>query len=93
MLPEDIPESYFAQMRSCQTAANEFLRQFWSSVYPPPSDVQTVASSTPAQKAAKAAKMVGYLMKTPEKVEAIIQAARSENIDTSKIEVVGTLQI
>ena len=78
-------------MRTCQTAANEFLRQFWSAIYPPPSDLQTVSSSTPAQKAAKAAKMAGYLAKTPEKVNAIVETARAAGIDAAKIEVVRSL--
>ena len=76
-------------MRTCQTAANEFLRQFWSSVYPPASDAQNPVSSTPTQKIAKAAKMAGYLANTPEKVEAIVRAAVSLDCDPHKIEVVS----
>ena len=78
-------------MRTCQTAANEFLRQFWSAIYPPPSELQTLAQNTPAQKAAKAAKMASYLAKTPEKVSAIIQAARVSGVDATKIEVVRAI--
>ena len=85
---DDIPESLYRQMCTSQTAANEFLRQYWSAIYPPPSDLPTVASSTPAQRNAKAAKMVGYLSKTPEKVEAIIREARAQGVDAAKIEVV-----
>lgn len=76
-------------MRTSQTAANEFLRQFWTSIYPPPSDLPSVATLTPAQKAAKAGKMIGYLAKTPEKIEAIIQAARNQEVDATKIEAVS----
>lgn len=82
----DIPESIFAQMRTCQTAANEFLRQYWSAIYPP-SDSQTLGISTPAQKAAKAAKMIGYLASTQEKVDAIVKAASSAGAEPAKIEV------
>ncbi|KAI0093026.1 hypothetical protein BDY19DRAFT_882431 [Irpex rosettiformis] len=77
----DIPEGLFRQMRTCQTAANEFLRQFWLAIYPPPADSQILSASTPAQKAQKATKMIGYLEKTPEKVEAIVIAARKEGFD------------
>ncbi|KAI5123068.1 hypothetical protein M0805_000502 [Coniferiporia weirii] len=87
MRKNDIPQSLFVQMRTCQTAANEFLRQFWSSVYPPPAEGHVLAAATPAQKAAKIAKMAGYLAKTPEKVDAIVQTARSEGFDPVKIEV------
>ncbi|KLO05745.1 hypothetical protein SCHPADRAFT_910823 [Schizopora paradoxa] len=83
----DIPESVFSQMRTCQTAANEFLRQYWSSIFPPPSDPQTLGTSTPAQKAAKAAKMIGYLASTQDKVDAIIKAASSAGAEPAKIEV------
>jgi len=70
----DIPEEIYRQMRTCQTAANEFLRQFWSAIYPPAGET-LVGSTTPAQKTAKATRMAGYLTKTPEKVAAIIRAA------------------
>lgn len=75
-------------MATCQTAANEFLRQFWSSIYPNSTDMQSLSTSTSAQKIAKANKMASYLSKTPEKVEAIINTARDEGIAPSKIEVV-----
>ncbi|EPQ57316.1 hypothetical protein GLOTRDRAFT_115299 [Gloeophyllum trabeum ATCC 11539] len=83
----DIPEGLFRQMRTCQTAANEFLRQFWSSVYPPLSDLQSANPPTPAQKAAKAAKMAGYLAKTHEKVEALVRTAHAEGIDPERVRV------
>ncbi len=77
-------------MTTCQTAANEFLRQFWLSTYPPPTDVQTVVAATPAQRAAKAAKMIGYLSRTREKVDAIIRTAQAGGFDPNRIEVVGS---
>ena len=73
-------------MRTCQTAANEFLRQFWSAVYPPMDG--TVPLSAP-QKNAKISKMTGYLAKTPEKVNAIINTARQSGLNAAKIEVVS----
>lgn len=76
-------------MTTCQTAANEFLRQFWSATYPPPVDSQSVLSvATPAQRAAKAAKMIGYLAKTPEKVEALVRMAQQHGLDGSRVETV-----
>ena len=49
---EDIPDAVHTQMLACQTAANEFLRQFWLAIYPPPADLPTAApAATPAQKA------------------------------------------
>ena len=76
-------------MTTCQTAANEFLRQFWSATYPPPAEYQTVAVTTPAQRAAKAAKMIGYISKTHEKVQAIVQVAQQHGIDPSRVESVS----
>ena len=75
-------------MRTCQTAANEFLRQFWSAICPPPAEPQTLAVATPAQKATKAAKMIGYLAKTHEKVDALIRAAHVEGVDPKRVEIV-----
>ncbi|KAJ3910316.1 hypothetical protein F5879DRAFT_1058559 [Lentinula edodes] len=83
----DIPEGLFRQMRSCQTAANEFLRHFWTSTCPPMTDRQSSSLSTPAQRAAKAAKMIGYLSKTPEKIAALVQTAQQQGIDPSRVEV------
>jgi len=83
----EIPDVLFRQMTTCQTAANEFLRQFWSSIYPPPAELQTVAVATPAQKATKAAKMIGYISKTHEKVDALVRAAQRESIDPVRIEI------
>ncbi|KAF5325666.1 hypothetical protein D9611_000372 [Ephemerocybe angulata] len=83
----DIPVGLFRQMTSCQTAANEFLRQYWSSIIPQAPELQTAASATPAQRAAKAAKMIGYLSKTPEKVQAIIMTAQAHGVDSAKVEV------
>ncbi|KIM91917.1 hypothetical protein PILCRDRAFT_57232 [Piloderma croceum F 1598] len=88
MKKNDIPPELFSQMTTCQTAANEFLRQFWLSMYPPAADHQVLAPATPAQKAAKAAKMIGYLGKTHEKVDALIRTAQVEAVDAAKVEIV-----
>lgn len=83
----DIPPEIFSQMTTCQTAANEFLRQFWLAIYPPASDSQTPSIATPAQKMAKAAKMAGYLGKTHEKVDAIVLAAKKEGVSPARVQV------
>ena len=83
----DIPEEIFRQMRTCQTAANEFLRQFWSAIYPPPGETLG-GPTTPAQKTAKAARMAGYLAKTSEKVAAIIKAAEMAQVDRGRVQTV-----
>lgn len=89
-LQDDIPPALFSQMTTCQTAANEFLRQFWSSMYPPVAEQQILAPLTPAQKAAKAAKMIGYLVKTHEKVDALVRSAQLEGFDATRVEIVST---
>lgn len=78
-------------MTVCQTATNEFLRQFWLAIYPPPSDLQTASAATPAQKAAKAAKMIGYLERTQEKVGAIMHGAQKAGVDPGKIHTVSCM--
>ncbi|KAJ7902095.1 hypothetical protein B0H14DRAFT_2669902 [Mycena olivaceomarginata] len=83
----DIPEALFRQMTICQTATNEFLRQFWSSMYPPAAEVQVVAVATPAQRAAKAAKMIGYLSKTQEKIDALVYMGPQHKVDPARIEI------
>jgi len=86
---DTIPDGLFRQMTSCQTAANEFLRQFWSATYPPPVDSQSVLSvATPAQRATKAAKMIGYLEKTPEKIASLVRMAQQHGVEGSRVETV-----
>ncbi|TFL01569.1 hypothetical protein BDV98DRAFT_612465 [Pterulicium gracile] len=84
----EIPEPILRQMTTCQTAANEFLRQFWSAMYPPRSDALQSAGGAPAsaaQRATKVAKMAGYLARTPEKVEALVQRARADGVDSERV--------
>ncbi|KAI0268770.1 hypothetical protein BC834DRAFT_867143 [Gloeopeniophorella convolvens] len=82
----DLPEEVFRQMSTCQTAANEFLRQFWSAIYPPAGETLG-GPTTPAQKAAKAARMAGYLAKTPEKVAAIVGGADKAGVERARVQV------
>lgn len=82
----DIPDVLFRQLTTCQTAANEFLRQFWSASYPPLSEVPSVSTATPAQRAAKATKMIGYLSKTHEKVQALVQSASMHSVEPARVE-------
>jgi len=83
----EIPEALFRQMTICQTATNEFLRQFWSSMYPPAAELQVAATATPAQRAAKATKMIGYLTKTQEKVDALVYMGPQHHVDPKRIEI------
>ena len=84
----DIPEALFRQMTTCQTAGNEFLRQFWAAIYPPASDLQTLATASLAHKAAKADRMADYLSRTPAKVDALVYIARQEGVDVIKVQAV-----
>ena len=72
-------------MTTCQTAANEFLRQFWLANYPPPVETQISPSITAAQRADKAAKMIGYITKTAEKVQALVDVAQYSGIDPIRV--------
>ncbi|KAF9482165.1 hypothetical protein BDN70DRAFT_875466 [Pholiota conissans] len=82
----EIPDGLFRQMTTCQTAANEFLRQFWLATYPPLGEFETAASPTPAQRAVKAAKMIGYISKTEEKIRALVHTAAQHGIDPTRVE-------
>ncbi|KAK2464236.1 hypothetical protein APHAL10511_003693 [Amanita phalloides] len=77
----DIPDGLLKQMKSCQVATNEFLRQYWFSVYLPATE-----TATPAQRAAKAIKMMGYIAQTPSKVNAMKKLAEQSGIDPMRIE-------
>jgi len=70
-------------MTACQTAANEFLRQFWLVTYP--LETQISLAATPAQRATKAAKMIGYISKTAEKVQGLVDVAQYSGIDPTRV--------
>ena len=89
-LADLIPDGLYRQMTTCQTAANEFLRQFWSAMYPPPTDAPTVTIATPAQRMAKATKMIAYISKTHEKVDALLKTAQAHDIDPSQVQIVSS---
>lgn len=80
-----LPAALFRQLTTCQTAANEFLRQFWGATCPPPID--TPFAPSPAQRSAKAAKMARYLTGTREKVDALVRVAQVEGADGTAVEV------
>ncbi|KAF7321699.1 hypothetical protein MKEN_00691300 [Mycena kentingensis (nom. inval.)] len=84
----DIPDALFRQMTICQAAANEFLRQFWTAMYPLSAEAQvaTIPAQSPQQRAAKAAKMAGYLAKTQEKVDALVYMGPQHHVDPKRIE-------
>ena len=85
----EIPDALLRQMTTCQTAGNEFLRQFWSAVYPAASDLQTLAAAaSPAHKAAKVDRMADYLSRTPAKVDSLVHMARQEGADPVRVQVV-----
>ncbi|KAF8635215.1 hypothetical protein AX17_003991 [Amanita inopinata Kibby_2008] len=84
----DIPDGLFKQMKMCQTATNEFLRQFWSCVYPPVAEMQNVTVATPAQRATKATKMIGHIAQTPEKIKLLMKTAEQHGVDPCRIETV-----
>ncbi|KZT52260.1 hypothetical protein CALCODRAFT_525450 [Calocera cornea HHB12733] len=93
-----IPAEFFRQMTTCQTAANEFLRQFWGAVLPPPPPPPPIYAGVGSgvsggerlglsnrERAQKAQKMAGYLARTGEKVDALVSAARGEGVDPERV--------
>ena len=75
-------------MTTCQTAANEFLRQFWTAQYPPQTDT-LLGTQTNAQRTAKATRMVEYLSRTQEKVDAIVNSGLFYSVDPARIKTVS----
>jgi transcription initiation factor TFIIH subunit 1 len=86
-----IPDQILEQMRSCHNAATEFLRQYWSAVLPTAAGALGAGtpSASPAMKAARAAKMAGYLQSTEGKVMAVINTAILAGVDPARIRTVS----
>ncbi|KZP34228.1 hypothetical protein FIBSPDRAFT_809314 [Athelia psychrophila] len=92
-----LPPALLAQMAGCQTAANEFLRQFWAAVYPAALSTSTSTGTgtgtgkdrgrEKAERDATAAKMAGYLGKTAEKVAGLVRAGVGEGVEGERVEV------
>jgi transcription initiation factor TFIIH subunit 1 len=88
----ELPDQLLTQMSTCQTAANEFLRQFWVSIFPTVQDMRNPGfSKSSEQREAKAVKMVAYLETTREKVEALLSLARQLDVDPAMVETVSRL--
>jgi len=82
----DLPEQLISQMSTCQTAANEFLRQFWVSMFPPMQDMRNPNfSKFSDQREAKAAKMISYLQSTREKVDALSTLALRLDVEPTVV--------
>jgi transcription initiation factor TFIIH subunit 1 len=87
---DSFPEDILRQMVTCQAAAYEFVRHFWAAVSPPkPGDISAAAMATPAQKAAKAQRMLSYLEKTGERVDTVVQKAAQQKVDATRVKQVG----
>jgi len=56
-------------------------------------ELQTAGTATPAQKATKAAKMISYISKTQEKVDALIESARNEGVDPAGVKIVSRFSL
>jgi len=87
LISADLPEQLLSQMSTCQTAANEFLRQFWVSLFPAVQDLRSPNfNKFSDQRESKAAKMIAYLQTTREKVKALLALAAQLNIDPVVVE-------
>lgn len=88
-----LPDELMHQMATCHTAANEFLRQFWASVFSNQQEYRSLSvtklNEQREQREAKAAKMVSYLQSTQEKVNALLPLARQLSIDPNVVETVS----
>lgn len=77
------------QITTLSAATSEFLRQFWTALYPPTQDDPrriSLASASPAAREAKILKMVGFLALTHDKVNAIYEMGRHQALDLAVIE-------
>lgn len=84
--PSDLTKS----ISSFVTTSNEFLRQFWFAVLPPQSgDISFAARMSPEEKAAKAQRMISYLSRTEERVQALAKQAAALGIKEDKVRAVS----
>lgn len=76
------------EMTALQTATAEFLRQFWSAVFPPPPEQGLLSVASPEELATRADKMVKYLGKTRGKVGGLANKASDIGMNPGRIEAV-----
>ncbi|MBW0507291.1 hypothetical protein O181_047006 [Austropuccinia psidii MF-1] len=91
-----IPASFLSQVISLHTTTNEFLRQFWTSILPNVVNLAPMSTSssdkevppkalTAEQKALKAQRMMGYIMKTEERIQNLVNQADKHGISQQAI--------
>jgi transcription initiation factor TFIIH subunit 1 len=79
LILEPLDPALLDQMRSCHTAATEFLRQYWAALLPLPTGALGPATAPKVKGGArdpdKAKKMADYLRSTERKIEAVVHTA------------------
>lgn len=71
------PEPILRSLISLHSSTNEFLRHFWSALLPAhANDISASGLATPAQKGAKAQRMLEFLEKTEERLEGVCKEVR-----------------
>jgi len=83
---DEIPPYILQQITTCATATNEFLRQFWNTLRTPTQDVPTLGVLNAAQRAAKMDKMITYIARAPEKVDAIKLTGQHAGVELQVME-------
>ena len=78
-----LPQATLNAMAACQSATMEYLRHFWTALSP---DAAANARLTAAQRAAKAQRMVGYLSRTQQRVDAVIADAAKKGVEAVRVE-------
>lgn len=95
LIPAPLDSSLFDQMRSCHTAATEFLRQYWAALLPLPAGAlgggpNTVPKNKDARDPVKATKMANYLRSTEKKIEAVVHTAALTGQDAERVKAVSS---
>jgi hypothetical protein len=81
--PVDVSPEFLKRMQALEATGNEYLRQFWFLIYPPPDGVPRLSQEERAQKVGQMRdQLVGVQKRAPE----LVNAAAMKRWDSAGVE-------
>jgi hypothetical protein len=82
----DVSAEFFAQMKALEAAGNEYLRQFWYLIYPPPEGVPRLPAE---ERGKKAGAMRDQLVWVQKRAPELVHQAATNRWDSAGVEEVS----
>jgi transcription initiation factor TFIIH subunit 1 len=90
LLKVDVSAEFLKQMQSLEATANEYLRQFWSQIYPPP---EGAVRLSPEERGKKIGAMRDQLVRVQKQAPELVHRAATNRWDSAKVEEVRSTDL